>query len=168
MIRSTLYILTTIILLSCDKKNPSTQTTTPVAPKSEPAEVLVKEFVATTPFTLQNASGNTLLELSNDKQVYVYGAPKAQIDGEGAIMSLDGSVIAKLNHGNILVNHHQMPLIKMKEDGTVDYGSGVVLHWSKDGELMHGDKRLNCKIQPFKKESLKTAGMLYYYFLFRK
>lgn len=163
-----LYILSFFILLACEKKATNAEKVPAVLAKNTVAEEAVQEFVSTSPFEIKDSRGNTIIELSNEKYVYVYGSKRATLNSEGDLVSPDGEKIAKLNKGNILVDKHQTPLIKLKEDGTVDYGSGIVLHWTKDGSFMHGNESLNCSIQPLKIESLKTASMLYYYFLFRK
>lgn len=116
-------------------------------------------------FEIKDQNGVTGIKVDDKGGIYVDGQQSGKVQINAEIKDKSGKVIAKLNDDDILLDSENKPLIKINRNGDMDNGSGVLMKWDENGELMKGDEKTGMSIIPNDKKSYRTASIIVFLYL---
>lgn len=122
-------------------------------------------FVKLSAFKIADKSGKIGLEMDKTGQISYEGKVTGAIDAKGSVFDAGGKLMASLRNNSILVDSSGEPLVKIGTDGALDNGSGVLIHWLKDGTLAQGDKILDVKLLPPNSPARRAASIVLFLYL---
>lgn len=139
MMKKILLIIGLVVLYSCASK---------------------KEKLTFSKFIISDVTGHTEIKVEENGTIYIGENLIGVIDKEGMISTKNGTVLAEVLEDDIIVDGEGNTVIKIDKEGTVDKGTGEIIQWTENGELMNGDQLTGLKIFPADKESYQTASIL--------
>lgn len=119
-----------------------------------------KEKLTFSKFIISDAKGQTEMKVDDSGAIFISDNLIGMIDKEGTIITKNGTVLAEVLEDDIIVDGEGNTVIKIDKQGTVDKGTGEIIQWTENGELMNGDQLTGLKIFPADKESYQTASIL--------
>ena len=121
-----------------------------------------KEKLTFSKFIISDAKGQTELKVDDSGAIFISDNLIGMIDKEGTIITKHGTVLAEVLENDCIVDGEGNTVIKIDKEGTVDKGTGEIIQWSENGELMKGNERIGLRIYPADKASYQTASILLY------
>jgi|WetSurMetagenome_2_1015567.scaffolds.fasta_scaffold661569_1 hypothetical protein len=116
-------------------------------------------------FEIKDSNGVTGIMLSKNGEILINSKIYGKVKENGEVFDNKNNIIAKLNANGILTDSKDQPLIKISENGVMDNGSGVLIKWAENGELLKGDIKTGMKISPNDSNLYRTASIILYLFL---
>ena len=111
-------------------------------------------------FKIVDTNGNVHFEMDNAGKFGQEGKAIGKINVNGLVVNMQGKPLAHLRSNDILEDSKGQPLVKIDHDGSIDNGSGVLIHWLKDGTLSKGNEAMDIKLIPADSNARRTASIL--------
>jgi len=142
MKKFTCLLLITTVLISCGTKNKGLK------------------FSA---FEVTDETGVAGIKVEEDGKFFVAGMFTGTVDKNGFIRDTANQVIVEIRNDSVFMAVGKY-LYRINENGTIDDGSGILLKWNKEGELLYGDIKNGIRITPADQNSFQAASILWRYY----
>lgn len=116
-------------------------------------------------FEIKDEKGISRITVNENGKIRVSGEDIGTINTDGILNDKNGNLLAKITDENILQEKDGKNLIKIDENGKIDNGSGMLIEWSENGELLKGNEKAGMRISPVDKKSFQAASIILYLYL---
>lgn len=117
-------------------------------------------------FRIHHDASEDALQVDANGRVHVPGADGAgRIDDCGRMYGAQGTQVATVTEDMIVAHPGTEPLVGIRADGTLDNGSGTLLTWAEDGQLLEGSEPTGFRIEPADSAAKKAASALLFLYL---
>ncbi|MCH2022477.1 MAG: hypothetical protein MK207_08375 [Saprospiraceae bacterium] len=113
-------------------------------------------------FDVKNNEGTTIMSMGDDGTITFPTEEdvKVTLNENYELLDDEGKVRIKLNGEGMLVTEDGENIGNVSESGEIDFGTGVTMKWSENGELMKGNEATGIMIEPNNSNSYRAASIL--------
>lgn len=116
-------------------------------------------------FEIKDLNGETGITLNKNGEILINSEIYGKVKENGEVLDNKNNILARLNANDILTDSKDQPLIRISKNGDMDNGSGILIKWSENGELLKGDEKTGMKIFPNDSNLYRTASVILYLYL---
>lgn len=111
-------------------------------------------------FEIKDQTDVVGISVNDQGIIYSSGEETGKVERNGEIKTKEGKIVATINASGELFDSKRKLLVKINKQGDIDNGSGLIIHWDKNGNLLKGSEKTGMSISPNDSTSYRAASIV--------